>query len=127
MIRDFRTRKKINQPVAFFFLDLQLHDARGMLDHFGDVTRPNFAENMFNDLDNSDEPVSLFVELRTRKKNNKLEQLEKGGGGKLTQKTPDRIGSTWVSRKGDGRSGLPCNCQLMNNTMKKWCEYQNCS
>ena len=73
--------------MAFFFLDLQLHDARGMLDHFGDVTRPNFAENMFNDLDNSDEPVSLFVELRTRKKNNKLEQLEKGGGKAYSENT----------------------------------------
>ena len=44
-----------------------------MLDHFGDVsdvTGPNFAENTFNDPDNSaDKPISLFVVLRTKKNN----------------------------------------------------------
>ena len=94
-----------------------------MLDHFGDVgdvTRTNFAKNTFNDPNNSsDEPVSLIVVLSTRKKNNKR------GIKKLTQKTP-----TVLDEQKGGRSGLimqnmPCNCQLMNSTMKRWCEYQN--
>ena len=41
-------------------------------DILSDMMRLNFVENAFNDPDNSsDEPVPLFVVLRTRKKNNK--------------------------------------------------------
>lgn len=92
-----------------------------MLDHFGDVsdvTRSNFAENTFNDPDNStNEPVALLVVIRTNDKQKRKK--------KLTQKTP-----TVLDEQKGGRSGLiiqnmPCNCQLMNNTMKRWWEYQN--
>ena len=77
-----------------------------MLDHFGDVsdvTGPNFAENTFNDPDNSsDEPVPLFVVLRARKKNNK--QKEK----KLTQKTPTVLGEQKGGRSGLIIQNMPC-------------------
>ena len=33
-----------------------------------DVTRPNFAEYAFNNPDNSDDPVTLFVQVVLRKK-----------------------------------------------------------
>jgi len=76
-IRDLRTRKEdilTGSAGGFFFLDLQFHDVRRMLDHFGDVsdvTGPNFAKNTFNDPDNSsEEPVPLFIVLRTSKRNN---------------------------------------------------------
>ena len=92
-----------------------------MLDHFGDVsdvTGPNFTKNTFNDPDNaSNEPVPLFrcIQDEERIKTKK----------KLTQKTP-----TVLNEQKGGRSGLiiqnmPCNCQLINKRMKKWCEYQN--
>ena len=34
-----------------------------------DVTRPNFAEYAFNNPDNSDDPVTLFVQVVLRKTN----------------------------------------------------------
>ena len=84
-IRDFRTRKEdilTGSSSRLFFLDLQFHDIRGMLDHFGDVsdmTGPNFAKDTFNDPDNSSyEPVSLLVVYSGREKTEKKKkQTEK--------------------------------------------------
>ena len=39
-----------------------------------DVTRPNFAENAFNNPDNSDDPVTLFVQVVLRKNNKQKEK-----------------------------------------------------
>ena len=121
-IKNFGTRKEdilncSGGGISFLICNSMTFEDVG--DHASDVTRPKVAENTFNDSNNSpEEPVPLFVVLRTRKKDNKQK-------GKKISHT-DRV---WLAEKGTIRflikQNIPCSGQLMNNTMKRWCEYQN--
>ena len=100
-------------------LDLQLHDVGRVLDdlvNVGPVTGADFAKDTLEDPDDTtDEPVTLhtkFTSVRTF--------MYLCMGAVRTQKTPMVLYEQYGGRSGLIMQNMPCSCQLMKKTMKRW-------
>lgn len=83
------------------------------------MARADFTEDALVDPDHTaDEPVTLRVVV------SKIDQ-GRDGAQLLTQKTPIVLKEQYGGRSGWIMQNMPCNCQLMKNTMNRWWVYQN--